>query len=401
MSAKKIFVLAGFPLIIFGVLGYYWFDVGGKISAQPLQTIPAENQSKTYSVSEQNMKKDVLPKNTKYAYLAGGCFWCVEKDLEKLAGVAEVVSGYSGGQSPNPTYQNHADHRETVQVHYDPEKISYSQILHHFFRHHDPTDAGGSFYDRGHSYTSAIYFQTAAEEKIAREIKTELDASGIFAAPIVTAIEPLGTFTIAEEYHQNYYKKNPVSAAKYRTYRKASGRDKFIDSVAARESAAGKKSENNHWENYQKPADEVLKKSLTPLQYRVTQQDGTEKPFSEGNLNDEKRAGIFVDILSGEPLFSSRDKFESGTGWPSFTRPIDAKFITTKTDYWLIYPRTEVRSKFGKNHLGHVFNDGPQMQNGQKSTGQRWCINGAALRFIPLEQMEETGYGAYLNQVDK
>ena len=410
--------------LLIGVLAYYWFDIGYRIKpaelvtitqseaeVEPLELVMVPTQKLAEEAENAKILAEKLNQTTEpsteskmaYAYLAGGCFWCVEKDFEKLSGVTEVVSGYSGGDSGNPTYSNHSDHREAVQVAYDPSQISYEEILHYFFRHHDGTDAGGSFYDRGHSYTSAIYYQTLAEEVIARQVKAQLDASGIFTQPLVTAIEPFKTFTIAEEYHQNYYKKNPVSAAKYRAYRQASGRDRFIESVQRREqelkSEPKSQTTTEPWSNYEKPADELLKTTLSPLQYRVTQKHGTEKPFSEGNLNDEARAGIFVDILSGEPLFSSAEKFDSGTGWPSFTQPIDEAFITTKKDYLLLYPRTEVRSKFGDNHLGHVFNDGPRVHNGEDSTGQRWCINGAALRFVPLEEMVAQGYGEYVEQV--
>ena len=418
---KHRLALALLPIAALGALAYYWFDVGGRIKSEPLVTISASQSAETDALSQTTMtqNQNSAGQYTEYAYLAGGCFWCVEKDLEKLAGVGEVLSGYSGGQSESPTYQNHRGHREAVRVAYDPAQISYAQLLHHFFRHHDGTDAGGSFYDRGHSYTSAIFYQNPQEEATARQVKQDLDASGIFESPLVTAIEPLKNFTIAEDYHQDYYKKNPISAAKYRAYRAASGRDRFIASVAAREqekaaeqSAAevGETAEvdeadnvgdaDHPWFGYQKPTDEELRKRLTPLQYRVTQQDGTERPFSTGNLNDEKREGIFVDIVSGEPLFSSRDKFDSGTGWPSFTRAIDEEFITTSTDYWLIYPRTEVRSAFADSHLGHVFNDGPKTHNGQESTGQRWCINGAALRFVPLEDMAAEGYGEYVGAIE-
>ena len=343
---------------------------------------------------------------TAVAYFAGGCFWCVESDFEKLEGVGDVVSGYSGGTTPNPTYQNHADHREAVRVHYDPTIVSYRDLVHYFFRHHDGTDAGGSFYDRGHSYTSAIYYTSEQEREIAQEVVMNLNKHQLFAAPLVTSIEAFRDFTVAEDYHQNYYRRDALSATKYKYYRAASGRDNFINQTRAREqelTTAGvavpgiiDTAGDHAWADFEKPNDEELKRTLSPLAYRVTQRDATEQPFSEGNLNDEERDGIFVDIVSGEPLYASVHKYKSGTGWPSFTQPIDPEFVVTKQDYKLILPRTEVRSTYADSHLGHVFNDGPETLNGQPSTGQRWCMNGAAMRFVPLENMENEGYGDYL-----
>lgn len=329
------------------------------------------------------------------AYFAGGCFWCVEKDFEKFSGIKAVISGYSGGDQENPTYENHADHREAVEVVYDSKIISYTDLVEYFYRHHDPTDADGSFYDRGHSYTSAIYYQNQSEKEVAQSITDELNNSGVFEKPIATAIEEFKDFTDAEEYHQDYYKKSPI---RYNAYRAASGRDSRFEEVSTKiDQVLGEQDiemkASNVWQSYEKPSDEVLQDILTDMQYAVTQEEATEPPFTEGNLDKENRDGIFVDILSGEPLFSSRDKYDSGTGWPSFTQPIDDEFIVKKTDYKLLYPRTEVRSKYADNHIGHVFNDGPE------PTGERWCMNGFAMRFIPLEDMASEGYEEYIDTI--
>ena len=317
----------------------------------------------------------------KTIYLAGGCFWGLEAYMQKLNGVEDAISGYANGKTENPSYYDlkTSGHAETVKVLYNPHIISLDDILAHYLRVVNPVSVNKQGNDVGTQYRTGIYYTDEAEKAIIENILAKEQTK--HDKPIAIEVEPLRQFYEAEEYHQDYLEKNPGGYC-------------HIDLSLADKPLDKDEEPIIDSSRYIKPSDEELKKNLTDIQYDVTQNSATERAFSH-EYHDSFKRGIYVDITTKEPLFSSTDKFESGCGWPSFSKPISKDVVKYFEDNSHFMHRTEVRSRSGNAHLGHVFNDGPK-----ELGGQRYCINGASLEFIPYDEMDEKGYG-YLKYLVK
>lgn len=341
--------------------------------------------------------------NLSRATFAGGCFWCIEGPFESRDGVIEAFPGYAGGEEVDGNYKDvsggKTGHREAVQVFYNPAKISYNELLEIFWHQIDPTDDGGQFADRGFHYTTAIYWHNGTQKFDADKSREILNNSEKFETEVATKVIPFTSFYLAEENHQNYYLKQSKA---YKRYKKGSGRTDFIhdsaevlDEIFEQQQAEPELSISEETENsansYNLSPEEIQErlKNLDPASFHVVS-GGTEKPFFNKYWNN-KKAGIYVDKITGEPLFSSTHKYDSGTGWPTFYRSIKDDVVTESTDLSLGMARTELTSKNSGSHLGHIFDDGPADKG-----GKRLCVNSASLRFIPAEEIDEEGYGEFM-----
>ena len=361
-------------------------------SASTLNT-GAVNTGKTADTMSMEQKQEepmMNNDNLHTIYLAGGCFWGIEAYMKKLPGVRDTDVGYANGNTENPTYEqvcyDNTGHAETVKVVYDPALISTEQLLDGFFKVVDPTSINRQGNDRGSQYRSGIYYVDEADKAIAESAAARQKEK--YKDPVVTEILPLNQFYLAEDYHQDYLDKNPGGYC----HINLNAADEFIG-----EEGLGMSDDLSvliRPEDYPVPDDQVLKEKLTDIQYQVTQNNDTERPYTNEYAATFDK-GIYVDVVTGEPLFSSEDKFESGCGWPSFSKPIIPEVVTEHTDTSFNMKRTEVRSRAGDTHLGHVFDDGPKDLG-----GLRYCINSASIRFIPFDDLETEGYGYLKPQFD-
>lgn len=341
----------------------------------------------SFTACARNTKKEsveTMKENIETVYFAGGCFWGTEHFFKQIDGVTNTEVGYANSIVPNPTYKEvctgKTEAAEGVKVEYDPTKIDLPFLIQLYLMTIDPTSVNKQGNDVGTQYRTGIYYTNVGQKLIAEEEMAKV--SQLHSSPIAVEIKPLTNFYSAEDYHQDYLDKNPggychINPKLFEIARKASK----PKSIEVDPSA------------YSKQSDAELKMRLSNVQYAVTRENATEAPY-RNEYYDEHRKGIYVDITTGEPLFLSNDKFDSGCGWPSFSRPISEAVITEKHDNSHGMERTEVRSRVGDSHLGHVFPDGPKSKG-----GLRYCINSASLRFIPLEDMERNGYGEYIQYV--
>lgn len=361
-------------------------------SAKPDTTLQAKAQKKQGVYY--NAQGEVI--NTRTIYLAGGCFWGLEAYMERVNGVVDAVSGYANGRSDiaNPSYEQviaGSGHAETVKVTYDADKIDLPTLLNYYFRVIDPTSLNKQGNDRGVQYRSGIYYEDKADKPVIDAALQKLQ--GKFTKKVVVEEQPLKNFSLAETYHQDYLAKNPngychidLSLADDKPNDTGTATSKKLAPATSIEQALDPK----RYANFDKAA---LKQTLTKSQYDITQKAGTERAFSH-EYDHLFAPGIYVDVVSGEPLFLSTDKYDSGCGWPSFTKPIAPQVVTEHKDLAFNMQRIEVRSRVADSHLGHVFPDGPKDRG-----GLRYCINGGALQFIPVSVMPQSGYGVFVPMV--
>ena len=369
MDMKKIgFLLVVFALAIVGLVLFVKNSSTSNVEA-------IKKAAVSQGVEAVSQKKTDIPKDAdlQEIYLAGGCFWGVEEYFSRVKGVTDVTVGYANGSSDTTKYElvHQTGHAETAHITYNAKEVSLRELLLHYFRIIDPTSKDKQGNDQGSQYRTGIYYTKEADKAVIDQVLAEMAPK--YDKPIVVEVLPLANYVLAEDYHQDYLKKNPngychinVKEASY----------PVIDEKL-----------------YSKPSDEELQKKLSKEEYAVTQKNETERAFSN-RYWDKFEDGIYVDVATGEPLFSSKDKFDSGCGWPSFTQPISPDVVRYKEDKSFNMTRTEVRSRIGDSHLGHVFTDGPKDKG-----GLRYCINSLSIRFVPKADMEKEGYGYLLGNI--
>lgn len=361
-------------VLLLGMAGLLLFGCSGCASATGEETMKNQAANTELEIQDQSWQEWEDASRLREIFFAGGCFWGVESYFSQVPGVRSATVGYANGDTANPSYQEvctgKTGHAETVHLVYDPDQVSLQTLTEHFFLIINPLTLNRQGNDSGSQYRSGVYYTDESDLELLQQVRDAEQEK--YTAPIQTELLPLRCYYLAEDYHQNYLEKNPGGYCHIDF-------SSLADFPRLEQSSA-----------YSRPSDQEIRSMLTEEQYRVTQENATERPFS-GEYDQLFEPGIYVDAVTGEPLFLSADKYDAGCGWPSFSRPIDAEAVVESSDTSYGMNRTEVRSRIGDSHLGHVFSDGPAALG-----GMRYCINSASLRFVPYAEMEKEGYGDLL-----
>lgn len=361
-------------VLLLGMAGLLLFGCSGCASATGEETMKNQTANTELEIQDQGWQEWEDASRLREIFFAGGCFWGVESYFSQVPGVRSATVGYANGDTANPSYQEvctgKTGHAETVHLVYDPDQVSLQTLTEHFFLIINPLTLNRQGNDSGSQYRSGVYYTDEGDLELLQQVRDAEQEK--YTAPIQTELLPLRCYYLAEDYHQDYLEKNPGGYCHIDF-------SSLADFPRLEQSSA-----------YSRPSDQEIRSMLTEEQYRVTQENATERPFS-GEYDQLFEPGIYVDVVTGEPLFLSADKYDAGCGWPSFSRPIDAEAVVESSDTSYGMNRTEVRSRIGDSHLGHVFSDGPAALG-----GMRYCINSASLRFVPYAEMEKEGYGDLL-----
>lgn len=361
-------------VLLLGMAGLLLFGCSGCASAMGEETMKNQAANTELEIQDQSWQEWEDASRLREIFFAGGCFWGVESYFSQVPGVRSATVGYANGDTANPSYQEvctgKTGHAETVHLVYDPDQVSLQTLTEHFFLIINPLTLNRQGNDSGSQYRSGVYYTDESDLELLQQVRDAEQEK--YTAPIQTELLPLRCYYLAEDYHQDYLEKNPGGYCHIDF-------SSLADFPRLEQSSA-----------YSRPSDQEIRSMLTEEQYRVTQENATERPFS-GEYDQLFEPGIYVDVVTGEPLFLSADKYDAGCGWPSFSRPIDAEAVVESSDTSYGMNRTEVRSRIGDSHLGHVFSDGPAALG-----GMRYCINSASLRFVPYAEMEKEGYGDLL-----